>query len=95
MDEGRSTREAGVAVVGGIIRRPVISEGLVEDIGGQQSRALVSWPMPIKIAMPDLISNSYFLAFAACELGILHAEGLDAELVPICRPTRPIRRPIA
>jgi NitT/TauT family transport system substrate-binding protein len=37
--------------------------------------------MPIKIAVPDLISNSYFPVLAARELGILRAEGLDAELV--------------
>lgn len=37
--------------------------------------------MPIKIAVPDLISNSYFSVLAACELGILRAEGLDAALV--------------
>jgi ABC-type nitrate/sulfonate/bicarbonate transport system substrate-binding protein len=37
--------------------------------------------MPIKIAVPDLISNSYFPVLAARELGILRTEGLDAELV--------------
>jgi ABC-type nitrate/sulfonate/bicarbonate transport system substrate-binding protein len=37
--------------------------------------------MPIKIAVPDLISNSYFPILAACELGILRAEGLDASVV--------------
>ncbi len=37
--------------------------------------------MPIKIAIPDLISNSYFPVLAACELGFLRAEGLDASLV--------------
>ena len=37
--------------------------------------------MPIKIAVPDLISNSYFPVLAACELGLLRAEGLDASLV--------------
>jgi NitT/TauT family transport system substrate-binding protein len=37
--------------------------------------------MPIRIAVPDLISNSYFPVLAACELGILRAEGLDAALV--------------
>jgi ABC-type nitrate/sulfonate/bicarbonate transport system substrate-binding protein len=36
---------------------------------------------PIRIAVPDLVSNSYFPVLAACELGILRAEGLDAELV--------------
>ncbi|MGB6535376.1 MAG: ABC transporter substrate-binding protein [Xanthobacteraceae bacterium] len=37
--------------------------------------------MPIKIAVPDLVSNSYFPVLAACELGFLRAQGLDASLV--------------
>jgi NitT/TauT family transport system substrate-binding protein len=37
--------------------------------------------MPIKIAVPDLISNSYFPVLAASELGKFRAEGLEAELV--------------
>jgi NitT/TauT family transport system substrate-binding protein len=37
--------------------------------------------MPIKIAIPDLISNSYFPILAARELGLLRAQGLDASLV--------------
>jgi ABC-type nitrate/sulfonate/bicarbonate transport system substrate-binding protein len=37
--------------------------------------------MPIKIAVPDLISNSYFPILAACELGILRTQGVDASLV--------------
>jgi NitT/TauT family transport system substrate-binding protein len=37
--------------------------------------------MPIKIAVPDLISNSYFPILAACDLGLLRAEGLDASIV--------------
>ena len=36
---------------------------------------------PIRIALPDMISNSYFPILAACELGLLRAEGLDASLV--------------
>jgi NitT/TauT family transport system substrate-binding protein len=35
----------------------------------------------IRIAVPDMITNSYFPLLAACELGILEAHGLDAELV--------------
>ena len=43
----------------------------------------------MRIAVPDLISNSYFPAVAAVELGFFEAEGLDAELslvypVPRC-----------
>ena len=43
----------------------------------------------MRIAVPDLISNSYFPAVAAVELGFFQAEGLDAELslvypVPRC-----------
>ena len=33
-----------------------------------------------KIAVPDLISNSYFPAIAATELGIFRDQGLDAEI---------------
>ena len=34
----------------------------------------------MRIAVPDLISNSYFPAVAAVELGFFRDEGLDAEL---------------
>jgi NitT/TauT family transport system substrate-binding protein len=34
----------------------------------------------MRIAVPDLISNSYFPAIAAVELGFFKTEGLDAEL---------------
>jgi ABC-type nitrate/sulfonate/bicarbonate transport system substrate-binding protein len=34
----------------------------------------------MKLAIPDLISNSYFPAVAAVELGFFRAEGLDVEL---------------
>jgi NitT/TauT family transport system substrate-binding protein len=34
----------------------------------------------MKLAVPDLISNSYFPALAAVELGFFKAEGLDVEL---------------
>ena len=34
----------------------------------------------MRIAVPDLISNSYFPAIAAVELGFFQAEGLDTEL---------------
>jgi NitT/TauT family transport system substrate-binding protein len=34
----------------------------------------------MKLAVPDLISNSYFPAVAAVELGFFKAEGLDVEL---------------
>jgi NitT/TauT family transport system substrate-binding protein len=36
--------------------------------------------MPLKLAVPDLISNSYFPAAAAVELGFFKREGLDVEL---------------
>lgn len=35
----------------------------------------------IKIAVPDLISNSYFPVIAAGELGFFRAEGIDASIV--------------
>jgi len=35
---------------------------------------------PIKIAVPDMISNSYFPVLAAAELGCFRAQGLDASL---------------
>src|SRR5690348_10050909 len=34
----------------------------------------------MKLAVPDMISNSYFPAIAAIELGFFHEEGLDLEL---------------
>src|SRR5580658_7465205 len=34
----------------------------------------------MKIAIPDLISNSYFPVIAAVELGMFRREGLDVEL---------------
>ena len=37
--------------------------------------------VPIRIALPDMISNSYFPVLAACELGFLRTHGLDASLV--------------
>jgi NitT/TauT family transport system substrate-binding protein len=36
--------------------------------------------MALKVAIPDLISNSYFPAIAAAELGIFKREGLDASI---------------
>src|SRR5262249_35419599 len=35
---------------------------------------------PMKLAIPDMISNSYFPAEAAIELGFFKAEGLDVSL---------------
>jgi ABC-type nitrate/sulfonate/bicarbonate transport system substrate-binding protein len=45
--------------------------------------------MQVRIAIPDLVSNSYFPAIAAVELGFFEREGLDASLevvfpVPAC-----------
>jgi NitT/TauT family transport system substrate-binding protein len=37
--------------------------------------------MPMKIAVPDLISNSYFPVLAACELGFFRAQGFESSLV--------------
>src|SRR6266705_2102462 len=34
----------------------------------------------MKLAVPDMISNSYFPAIAAIELGMFKAEGLDVSL---------------
>ena len=48
----------------------------------------------MKLAIPDLISNSYFPALAAAELGFFEAEGLDvsAELIfPVDRAYRALR----
>ncbi len=36
--------------------------------------------MPMRIAVPDLVTNSYFPALAAEELGFYKAEGLDAHV---------------
>ncbi|HEY2986400.1 MAG TPA: ABC transporter substrate-binding protein [Candidatus Binatia bacterium] len=40
----------------------------------------------MRIAVPDLISNSYFPAIAAVELGFFKAEGLDVEKVELLFP---------
>ena len=48
----------------------------------------------MRIAVPDLISNSYFPAVAAVELGFFKAEGLEAELEmlsPISRAMEALR----
>jgi NitT/TauT family transport system substrate-binding protein len=45
---------------------------------GSKLRATRS--MPMKIAVPDLISNSYFPAAAAVEMGSFKAEGVDLAL---------------
>ena len=34
----------------------------------------------MKVVIPDLVSNSYFPAIAAVELGFFKQEGIDAEL---------------
>ena len=36
--------------------------------------------MTVKLAVPDVVSNSYFPAVAAIELGFFEREGLDVEL---------------
>lgn len=48
----------------------------------------------MKIALPDLISNSYFPAIAAVELGFFKEEGLDAEielLFPVTKAMEELR----
>src|ERR1700722_18741806 len=40
----------------------------------------------MKLAVPDLITNSYFPAVAAAELGFFRAEGMDIE-VELIAPT--------
>jgi len=48
----------------------------------------------MKLAVPDLVSNSYFVAASAVELGLLAREGLDVtlELVfPVDRAYRAMR----
>jgi ABC-type nitrate/sulfonate/bicarbonate transport system substrate-binding protein len=50
--------------------------------------------MPIRIAIPDMVSPSYFPAIAAVELGFFRKEGLDAgiELVfPVTRTCEALR----
>ena len=49
---------------------PRRSAGLV-SVGGDGT---------VRLAVPDLISNSYFPAVAAVELGFFKAEGLDVDL---------------
>ncbi|MPV35538.1 ABC transporter substrate-binding protein [Georgenia subflava] len=48
----------------------------------------------MRIAVPDLISNSYFPAIAAVELGLMREEGLDVELdllFPVTDAARALR----
>lgn len=48
----------------------------------------------MKLALPDLISNSYFPALAAAELGFFRNEGLDVEvelIFPVDRAYRALR----
>jgi ABC-type nitrate/sulfonate/bicarbonate transport system substrate-binding protein len=48
----------------------------------------------MKLAIPDLISNSYFAAIAAVELGMFRNEGLDVELelvVPVENALKALR----
>src|SRR6202047_1553480 len=48
----------------------------------------------MKLAVPDMISNSYFPAIAAIELGLFRQEGLDVELqliFPVDRAYRALR----
>jgi NitT/TauT family transport system substrate-binding protein len=50
--------------------------------------------MTLRIAVPDLISNSYFPAVAAVQLGCFHDEGLEAGfdlLFPVDRAYRALR----
>jgi NitT/TauT family transport system substrate-binding protein len=48
----------------------------------------------MKIAVPDLVSNSYFPSIAACALGIFEREGLDLDLeliFPVDKAYRALR----
>ena len=48
----------------------------------------------MRIAVPDLVSNSYFPAVAAVELGFFQAQGIDAELemvFPVGRAMQALR----
>ena len=44
--------------------------------------------MPIRVAIPDMVSPSYFPAIAAVELGFFAKEGLDATVELIFPVTR-------
>ena len=48
----------------------------------------------MRIAVPDLVSNSYFPAVAAVELGFFREQGIDMELkmvFPVGRAMRALR----
>lgn len=48
----------------------------------------------MRLAVPDLVSNSYFPAIAAVELGLMHAEGIDMHLelrFPVTEAARALR----
>jgi NitT/TauT family transport system substrate-binding protein len=42
----------------------------------------------MRLAVPDLVSNSYFPAIAAVELSFFKAEGLDVQLDLLSRSPR-------
>ena len=50
--------------------------------------------MPLRVAIPDLISPSYFPVIAAVELGFFKREGLDAT-IELLFPAGPDLRGVA
>jgi len=50
--------------------------------------------MPMRIATPDLVTNSYFPALAAEELGLYREEGLEAHVPSIVERDLPFYDPV-
>src|SRR5215470_2849435 len=52
--------------------------------GSRRASARPPWPADgsgaMKLAVPDMISNSYFPALAAADLGFFKQEGIDVEV---------------
>src|SRR4051794_7773854 len=62
------------------VARPLRRLPRVASIVQSEQLAKIARRTSMKIAIPDLISNSYFPAIAAVELGMFKKEGLDVDL---------------
>src|SRR5215207_1740924 len=58
------------------ILRDAVLRTAPQDEGGARHRRSQN----MKVVIPDLVSNSYFPAIAAVEMGFFKDEGIDAEL---------------
>src|ERR1051326_8501467 len=91
---GKDRRRSGLRHAGGVparrARRPRALEGSRAGGGDQAPMS----PIGLRVAIPDLVSPSYFPAIAAVELGCFRQEGFDAtvELVfPVTKTYEELR----